>query len=201
MNKALKISLIVLGVGTAGLITYRIIKKHKEKKAMEESESSDGGGSTTISDPRVYKGITDAQTKVLQQLLNKFYTSGSLSGLGNSITDWISNQWSNTKNFVKSTVKNTSSLITGKVGVDEFKAKVASIMPLKEDGIYGKNTMAAVKALQEFLNKNGASLVVDGKYGKNTEKSAGWSALAGLGSIASNSIMYSENALPVCGLI
>lgn len=200
MNKALKITLIVLGVGTAGLVTYRIIKKSKEKKALEESNSSDGG-SAVISNPRVYTGISDAQTKKLQQLLNKFYNSGSLTGLGNSLTDWMSNQWESAKNFAKATIKNTSSLITGKVGVDEFKTSVASIMPLQEDGIYGKNTMAAVKALQTFLNKNGASLVVDGKYGSKTEKSAGWSALAGLGSFTSTSCNFAELSLPVGGLI
>lgn len=41
---------------------------------------------------------------------------------------------------------------------------------LKVDGVYGNGTLTAVKALQTYLNDQGAKLKVDGKYGKDTEK-------------------------------
>lgn len=49
---------------------------------------------------------------------------------------------------------------------------------LAVDGVYGKNTMAVVKALQIYLNATKKSgLQIDGKYGKSTDAATGWHIL------------------------
>ncbi len=160
----------------AGTGTFFYLRNKKKSEEEEENSYNDGGSTTTAkADPRVYKGLSDTQTLALQKLINKFYNSGSLSG--------VSDIWNSAKNLFKTTAKSVVSTITnGAVGLQEFKTEIASIMPLKEDGIYGKNTMAAVKALQTYLNANGANLTVDGKYGKNSDSATGWGvmSLAGL---------------------
>ena len=168
-------SLILIGTGV-----FLYVRKKKKQKE-EESTYSDGGSTTTAaaSDPRVYKALSNTQTLALQKLINKFYSTGALSG-------W-SDIWNSVKNVVSTTAKSVVSTVTnGSIGLAEFKAAVASIMPLKEDGIYGNNTLAAVKALQTYLNANGANLTVDGKYGKNTDSATGWGvmSLAGFDGLA-----------------
>lgn len=181
--------LTILLTGAAVTTGVVMVKKRKQKKqlALEQEaerkriEEEQQRAATSAS--TLWNGLSSAQTLALQKKLNAFYASGTLGGW--DILDTAKNkilEWSGKAvDYADSLVKTAKAETYGPQGLDAFKAEVASIMPLQEDGLYGPKTTAAVKALQTYLNANGARLKEDGLYGDATDSATGWGikALAG----------------------
>ena len=183
MTRGKKIGLtvaIVLVLGTAGFICY---KKYKKKKEEESSEDVDP--TTPVNDGVVYRGINAEQTRILQEKLNQFILDGKLGmvlgWLGNLGEGWWDKIKSGVSNLIFPSVSALSvaaSSITSSNALENMKTTIAPNLTngsLVVDGKYGKNTKAVVSALQIYLNAvKGSNLTVDGKYGKNTDAATGW---------------------------
>lgn len=173
---------VIILLGTlltgAGVGTYLYVsnKKKKEAEALEDKKREEEA-SAQVSNSNLWEGLSNTQTLALQQKINAFFSSGKLSGFAEWWADtksYISDSWDRATNYANSVVKTVESKAVGPMGFDTFKASISSIMPLKEDGLYGPKTTAAVKALQVYLNANGARLKEDGLYGDATDSATGW---------------------------
>lgn len=183
MNAAIKWTLILSGIGIAGFVGYKMIKKRKEKKALESANQPTDN--VISNNGAVYYGLSVDQTKKLQKKINTMLDLGKLSGFAN-IGRTVGSQLANTPialsainatstSFVDTVNEINKTVITDVVAqaFQTFKNTVAA--KLQEDGIYGQKTMAAVAALQIYLNTSkNAGLDVDGKYGPKTDNFTGW---------------------------